>query len=476
MILDFIKFIDMNQQTSKSRRRLGAWWWAGVLCAGSCGVIGQTAPDDVRRDATVQAVEKAIPCVVNIATETLIRVRDPFEEFFRQFWDPYHRRQPPNSQYSLGSGVVIDEEGYLLTNDHVVRRADKITIKFCTGTNVYTASVVASDPKSDVALLKLNSRPGEKFAAIQFAREDDLLLGETVVALGNPFGLGGSVSRGILSSKSRVLPKEGVPLDIPNWLQTDAPINVGNSGGPLVNLRGELIGINVAVLNEVMGQRAQGIGFAIPIRRVLESLADIFPTEFVKTYWFGARVKVGTTPLVITSVQPQSPAGRAGLRAGDAIRQVNGRAPRSFIDFADLLAARPGSGVTLAIQRGTERKEVTVRLVPEKTVFNAGMIRDKLGLDLEELTPQLAARYGVGVADAFYIAGVQEDSPAAAAGLQRGILITALDGQLPMDVCAVAKGLYARKKGDRVQMEIAVPQRMGNFNVLRQATVELVAR
>jgi len=225
-----------------------------------------------------------------------------------------------------------------------------------------------------------------------------------------------------------------------------------------------------------MGQRAQGIGFAIPIRRVLESLADIFPTEFVKTYWFGARVKVGTTPLVITSVQPQSPAGRAGLRAGDAIRQVNGRAPRSFIDFADLLAARPGSGVTLAIQRGTERKEVTVRLVPEKTVFNAGMIRDKLGLDLEELTPQLAARYGVGVADAFYIAGVQEDSPAAAAGLQRGILITALDGQLPMDVCAVAKGLYARKKGDRVQMEIAVPQRMGNFNVLRQATVELVAR
>ena len=113
-----------------------------------------------------------------------------------------------------------------------------------------------------------------------------------------------------------MLPKEGEPLDIPNWLQTDAPINLGNSGGPLVNLRGELIGINVAVLNEVEGQRAQGIGFAIPIRRVLEALSDIFPTEFVKSYWFGARVKVGTTPLVITSVQAQSPAGKAGLKAG----------------------------------------------------------------------------------------------------------------------------------------------------------------
>ena len=172
------------------------WLLAGCLLAGAPGARGQAADTDVRRDATVLAVEKVLPSVVNIATETIIQVRDPFEEFFRQFWGPYHRQQPPNSQYSLGSGVVIDEEGYLLTNDHVVRRADKITVKFCTGTNSYTATVVVNDPKSDVALLKLNSQPGEKFKAIQLAREDDLLLGETVLALGNPFGLGGSVSRG----------------------------------------------------------------------------------------------------------------------------------------------------------------------------------------------------------------------------------------------------------------------------------------
>jgi S1-C subfamily serine protease len=273
-----------------------------------------------------------------------------------------------------------------------------------------------------------------------------------------------------------VLPKEGQPLDIPNWLQTDAPINVGNSGGPLVNLRGELIGINVAVLDEVMGQRAQGIGFAIPVRRVLEALSDIFPTEFVKAYWFGARVKVGTTPLVITSVQPQSPAGKAGLKVGDAILQVNGKSPKSFIDFAELLGAGAGARVTLALRRGTAPKEIAVQLVPERSVFNAGMIRDKLGLNLEALTPQLTARYGLGPSDAFFIAGVQEDSPAAAAGLQRGILVTALDGQLPADLCATAKLLYARKKGDRVQLEVAVPQRMGNFGVLRQGAVELVTR
>jgi S1-C subfamily serine protease len=421
-------------------------------------------------------VEKVMPCVVNIATETIVRVRDPFDEFFRQFWDPYHRRQPPNSQYSLGSGVMIDEAGYLLTNDHVVRRADKIAIKFCSGTNVYEAVIVASDPKSDVALLKLKARPGEKFSAIRFAPEDDLLLGETVLSLGNPFGLGGSVSRGILSSNSRTVAKEGEPLDIPNWLQTDAPINVGSSGGPLVNLRGELIGINVAVLRNYQGEAAEGIGFAIPIRRVLEALSDIFPTEFVKNFWFGARVKVGTTPLVVMSVQPQSPADQAGLKPGDALLQVNGQPPKSFIDFTDRLAANAAGKASLTIQRGTARKEVAVRLLPEKAVFNTGMIRDRLGMDLEEVTPELAARYGLRASEGFIITGVLSDGPAAAAGLERGILVTGMDGKTPPDLAAAAKLLYAKKKGDRVLLDIAVRQQVGNYYVLRQGAVELTPR
>src|SRR5262249_23497228 len=155
------------------------------------------------------------------------------------------------------------------------------------------------------------------------------------IALGNPAGLGGSVSRGILSSKSRSLPKEGMPLNYANWLQTDAPINPGNSGGALINLQSEPIRIHVANVHDVGRALPQSLGLAIPIKLVEEALSDILPTEYVKSFWFGARVKVGTSPLVLTTVQPTSPAERAGLKVGDAILQVNGRAPKSFMDFAD---------------------------------------------------------------------------------------------------------------------------------------------
>jgi serine protease Do len=423
---------------------------------------------DIRRDATVLAVEQVMPSVVNIATKNIVQVRDPFEEFYRQFWG----RRSADSDYSLGSGVVIDEAGYLLTNDHVVRRADKIAVKFATGTDVYEATVVASDPKSDVALLKLTARPGERFHAIKLAHDDDLLLGETVLALGNPFGLGGSVSRGILSSKSRVAPKEGQPLIIQNCLQTDAAINPGNSGGPLVNLRGELIGINVQYVPE-----AQSIGFAIPIKRVIESLSeDIFPTDFVKSFWFGARVKVGTSPLIVTTVRPESPAGRAGLKSGDAILLVNGKAPKSFIDFTGLLAAKGDADLPLTIQRGFERSELTVRLVPATNVFNADMIRSKLGLNLDPLTAQTATRYGVNATAGFVVTSVLKDGPADVAHLQNGMLVTGVDGQTPADLTTLAKMLYGKTKGEPVRLDVAVLQPVGNFNVLRQGNVELTPR
>jgi serine protease Do len=431
---------------------------AGLLAAGS-------ELPDIRRDATVAAIEQVMPSVVNIATKNIVRVRDPFDGFFNQFWDPYYRRQAPDTAFSLGSGVIIDETGYLLTNDHVVRRADQIAVKFGTSGKVYAATVVASDPKSDVALLKLDAEPGEKFHAIKLAREDDLLLGETVLALGNPFGLGGSVSRGILSSKSRTAPKEGEKLDVPNWLQTDASINPGNSGGPLVNLHGDLIGINVAVLNNVNGEPAQGIGFAIPIKRVIEALSEIFPTEFVKSFWFGARVKFGTPPLLITSVQPESPAGRAGLNVGDTVVLVNGRTPKSFIDFAGLLAAGAGSEETLTVRRGLDQHRLAVRLVPETTVFNADLIHRKLGLGLER------------VADGFVITAVQEGSPAGEKGLQSGMLVRHIDDETPPpDLTGLAKLIYAKKSGEALRLNVAVQQRVGDFNVLRTGDVELVPR
>ncbi|HET7624885.1 MAG TPA: PDZ domain-containing protein, partial [Verrucomicrobiae bacterium] len=276
--------------------------------------------------------------------------------------------------------------------------------------------------------------------------------------------------------KSRTMPKKGVSLDVPNWLQTDAPINPGNSGGPLINLRGELIGLNVAVLNEVEGQPVQGIGFAIPISLVDEALADILPSEYVKSYWFGARVKVGTTPLAISSVQPESPAGRAGLRPGDVVLSVNGTTPKNFIDFSKLLGENVTSPVDFTVQRGAERKFISVKFVPEENFFNADLIRRKLGLSIEELGTDLALRYRMNPSDAFIVTGVQENSPAAQAGLKNGMLVTGFDGKMPEDVTAAAKLIYAKRKGEKLRLDLAVLQRIQNFTVLRPGSVELTVR
>jgi serine protease Do len=429
---------------------------------GTSGSLQMRAQEpDIRRDATVNAVEEVMPCVVNIATKGTVPVRNPIEQMRRRMWG----QQLFDEFLSMGSGVVIDENGYLLTNEHVIEGADQIQVRFGTGTNDYDASVIKSDAKTDVALLKLKPHPGEKFRAIKLAKEDDLLLGETVLALGNPYGLGGSVTRGILSSKSRTAPREGEPLNPRNFLQTDASINPGNSGGPLVNLRGELIGINAQVAETPNGQQAQGIGFAIPIRLVEEALYEIFPTEFVRSYWFGARVKVGSYPLVITSVQPESPAGKAGLRVGDVVMQVNGKVPKTFIDFGDLLAANAVADFPLTIRRGETVSDVKVRLVREQTVFNPELIRGKLGLTLQK-SP-----------DGFLITEVESNSPAGTAGLQPRMIVQAIDQQTPPeDVTGVAKLLYAKKKGETVVLDLVVLEQNGNFTVLRRGRVELVPR
>jgi S1-C subfamily serine protease len=427
-----------------------------------CSAPGIRAQEtDIRRDATVNAVEQVMPSVANIATKGTELVQDPFERMRRQMWG----QQPYDEYLNIGSGVVIDENGYLLTNDHVVRGADQIQVRFGTGTNEYEAVVIKSDPKTDVALLRLKARPGEKFHAIKLAKEDDLLLGETVLALGNPLGLGGTVTRGILSSKSRTVPRPDDQLPDLKCLQTDAAINPGNSGGPLVNLLGELIGINVQVAENPNGQQAQGIGFAIPIRQVEEALSEIFPTEFVKSYWFGARVKVGSYPLVITSVQPESPAGQAGLKVGDVVMQVNGTVPKTFIDFGDLLASNALADIPITYRRGEDIEDLHLRLVTAGSVFNAEMVRQKLGLTLEK-TP-----------NGFVITKVDADSPAGQAGLGPQTLIWAVDRQTPPDdVTGFAKLLYAKKKDEPVLLHVLTIERSTGFNVMRRNVVELTPR
>lgn len=429
------------------------------------------AQTDIRRDAVVEAVQQVMPSVVNITTETVIHVRDPLEQLFRDFFDPYYRRRPPNTQHSLGSGVIVDEEGYVLTNFHVVNRASRVWVRLFDGRE-YECEKKSETAFTDIALLKIKKKkPDEKFTAVKFAADDDLLLGETVLALGNPFGLGGSVSRGILSSKSRRPPTENEPMDVMDWLQTDAAINPGNSGGPLINLRGELIGINVAIYRE-----GQGIGFAVPVKRITAAMAEIYSPEELESLWFGARVRPGTGPLQVMSVQLESPAGKAGLRAGDYILAVNGTPPRSFMDFVgQLREIKDREDLVLSIQRGNEKRKLTTKLVPEKTFFNAELIRKKIGASLQELTPDLAESMGLNW-KGLLVSGVDRGSAAADAELQRGMLISGIDGQSAGNLVAAAKRLYNKTKGEKVALEVIMPRHRGALVQYLQGRVELVIK
>ncbi len=425
---------------------------------------------DVRRDATVEAVERVMPSVVNISTTTIVRVQDPFDDVFRQFFNygrgPSTRTQ---AQYSLGSGVVVDEDGYILTNDHVVRRADKIEVTL--GSKSYTARIVAQSSATDLALLRIIDPPDDKkFQAVKFARDDDLYLGETVIALGNPFGLGASVSRGILSSKNRRPPVKDSPLDVEDWLQSDAAINPGNSGGPLIDLRGELIGLNVAIYRE---EAAQGIGFAIPVKRVCEALSEMFTPEDLKGMMFGARIRSNGGLPVVSGVEPGSPASRAGVRAGDLISAVDDRAPRSFIEATELILGHGRGELRLRLRRSGATVEARVRMVPM-----AGVLAEKLGLVLKpcELTPEVAGRLGLARAAALEVSEVEGDSPADKALLQPGHIILAIDGKPADGLRAAARALSGKQRGEKVALRVMVERKRGPFVEVSQVPLNLSVR
>lgn len=416
---------------------------------------------DIRRDATVNTIEKVLPSVVNIATTKIVKVADFYDPIFERFYG----RQSEQLN-SIGSGIIISEDGYLLTNLHVVQRASRVQVKLWNG-EVYDAENCVGTSQKDVALLKIKAPPGKKFQAMKFANDDDLLLGETVLALGNPYGLGGSVSRGILSSKNRRVTVDNTRLELPDWLQTDADINPGNSGGPLVNLRGELIGINVAVYREEQGM---GVGFAIPIRQVTAALSEFFTPEAGYSTWFGARLSSFQGPLTIASVQPRSPAEKAGLRAGQRIITVNGTPTVDLISFYRQVTARNESDRKALIQLEDEgeRRSVTVSMVP----FN-DVIREKLGVVLGDLNSQTASELGLASGGALVIQSVEPGSPAARANLRPGFLVTALDDRKTSYFIHGADIISSKSPGERLKIGFYVPPRFGSRNGVYSTTVTL---
>jgi serine protease Do len=285
------------------------------------------------------------------------------------------------------------------------------------------------------------------------------------LAVGNPFGLGGSVTRGILSSKNRRPSTGDEPLNVEDWLQTDAAINPGNSGGPLVNLRGELIGLNVAVYRAELGE---GLGFSIPVKEVSAALAQFFTPELSHGLWFGAQFRSTDGRILVSQVQSGSPAEKGRLREGDELVTVNGVAPGKLIDCGRRLGDSPSHKAELVVKRGTERLNLRVQLVPFEQ-----LIKNRIGLTLVEP----GGRLGVGPGQGLYVDGVEQGSPADQVGLRQGYILSALDGQTAGDLRSIGQILSNRKPGDTVTLTLVVPRRLGgSYLEVRQGTVEVRLR
>src|SRR3989454_9686563 len=314
--------------------------------------------DPERRSLVVQAVEKASPAVVNVSTEQVVErhaspfpfPQDPFfEDFFRAFIGPRPRRLKPTS---LGSGVIVAADGTIMTSVHGIERASRIHVTLA-DQREFDATLVGADADADIAVVRVKA--GGDLPHIPFGSSADLMIGETVIAIGNPFGLSHTVTTGVVSAVGRSLHEEDRTYT--DFIQTDASINPGNSGGPLLDIKGELIGINTAIYG-----KAQGIGFAIPVDRARRVMKDLISYGEVRHAWIGLVVQDLTPDLaqhfgvrrgvVVAQVEPKSPAEAAGIERGAAITKVNGRDTASRDEFEQRIADHAeGDHLTLTLRR-----------------------------------------------------------------------------------------------------------------------------
>ena len=368
-----------------------------------------------RRNEVVEVVEKVSPSVVNIAAEHVVRQRRSlFDEFFFGT-DPRQRRE--RSQ-SLGSGVIIDSKGIILTNDHVISGASRITATTKSGLEL-ECEVVGSDADNDLAVLRTR-KAGTALPAIHLGTSSDLLIGETVVAIGNPFGLSNTVTAGVLSAVGRSVPGENQRV-YSDFLQIDAPINPGNSGGPVVNIQGDLIGIATAIIGG-----AQGIGFAIPIDRAKRIKDDLLNFGEVRAVWVGLRgrtINSGNGEQArprgfrVRSVTPDSPAARAGIQPGDLIVSVDGTPIDSQEAWETALSTKgPGRPMRIVLHNnsGPDR---TVTVQGEKPPPGLGLrvLREQLGMTVRQVRGGLQ----ISITD--------RNGPAARAALESGDTLLALN-------------------------------------------------
>ncbi len=415
--------------------------------ATSAPVAGATPPN------FVPVVKAVMPAVVNISTTRLVKqggqmpgpmMDDPFfrqffgEEFFHRFQMPRERREN-----SLGSGVIVDSAGYIVTNNHVVAKADEIKV-LLNDKREFTGKVVGTDPKSDLAVIKINAKD---LPMVPWGDSDKLEVGEYVLAIGNPFGLNQTVTQGIVSAVGRA--NVGI-ADYEDFIQTDAAINPGNSGGALVNARGQLVGINTAIFSRSGGY--MGIGFAVPSNMTRTVMDSLIKGGKVVRGWLGVSIQDVTPDLarqfglkdtrgaLVSEIIPDSPAATAGIQSGDVITAFNGKTVESTSILRNTVAQTPvGKTVKVELLRDKKTLSLEVKITEQpkdiaqvdgETVQGDGKNTALAGVEVRNLTSEIARQLGLPPGTSgVVIAGVEQGSAAEEAGLQEGDVILEINRQ-----------------------------------------------
>lgn len=408
------------------------------------------AQDTSRRSPVVLAAEKASPAVVSIiAAEIIERRGSPFggnpffDDFFRDFFEPFQRRQ---TNQSLGSGVVIRPDGYVLTNEHVVVQAEKIFVQLADDRKL-PARLIGADSDSDLAVLKIDENKSLPY--LPLGDSDDLMIGETVIAIGNPFGLSHTVTTGVVSALNRSLNTDGRTYY--DFIQTDASINPGNSGGPLLNIKGDLIGINTAIYG-----KAQGIGFAIPISRAKRIVQELITHGAVEAPWVGLIVQTLTPELayhfsvkekqgvLVRGVESGSPAAKAGVQRGDVLLGLNGRPLRSAEEY--LQREREfSSGDTMRLRVSRNRREEAV------TIIAARFPQEKA----DDLAWQLLGLSVTEVGEGLTVKKIRPGSPAERIGVEQGDTILGLSGAQTRTLAEFRRQIISARMNQSILLSIA---------------------
>jgi serine protease Do len=440
-------------------------------------------PDPVTLSNGFSGVSKKLePAVVNISTTQLIEkpkggtgknphsFNDPFQDFFDRFFDAPDNA--PDAERSLGSGVLVDGKGFILTNDHVIDQASKIQVALDGDPNHYNARVVGADKDTDLAVIKIEA--DHQLPTAKLGNSDGVQVGDWVLAFGSPFGLNSTVTAGIVSAKDR----SNVGHQFQRFIQTDAAINPGNSGGPLVNMSGEVIGINTAIYTGSRG--FEGVGFALPSNTAITVYNQLVTMGKVTRGSIGITFQEDRSNnpvlmkelgapygIVVEAIEPGSPAEKAGLQPGDVITDVNGQAVHSGADLVNPIAQTTiGESVEIRYVRNKQAKRATLTVADRSKIFpqtaeNAGGQLDQgaeagqFGLHLEELTPDLAHKLGMGKLTGVVVTGVEPASFAEDISFSRGDVIVEVN-HVPINSLAEYRAEIAKlQTGQDVLFKVA---------------------